>query len=106
MVLSAVFFRSLSFVTCMGCMSFVLLGLMYFVVDIKEWWGGQPFIYPGMNSIFVYVGNSLLGFYFPFSWEMRFQDSHWEQLFQNIWATALWVFIAYLLYRKKFFLKI
>ncbi len=39
-------FRSLSFVTCMGCMSFVLLGLMYFVVDIKEWWGGQPFIYP------------------------------------------------------------
>ncbi|XP_059422219.1 heparan-alpha-glucosaminide N-acetyltransferase [Carassius carassius] len=97
---------SLSFVTCMGCMSFVLLGLMYFVVDIKEWWAGQPFIYPGMNSIFVYVGHSLLGFYFPFSWEMRFQDSHWEQLFQNIWGTALWVFIAYLLYRKKLFLKI
>ncbi|XP_026080696.1 heparan-alpha-glucosaminide N-acetyltransferase [Carassius auratus] len=97
---------SLSFVTCMGCMSFVLLGLMYFVVDIKEWWGGQPFIYPGMNSIFVYVGHSLLGFYFPFSWEKRFQDSHWEQLFQNIWGTSLWVFIAYLLYRKRFFLKI
>lgn len=31
----------------MGCMSFVLLGMMYFVVDIKGWWGGQPFIYPG-----------------------------------------------------------
>jgi len=59
-----------------------------------------------MNSIFVYVGHSLLGFYFPFSWEMHFQDSHWEKLFQNIWGTALWVFIAYLLYRKKFFLKI
>ncbi|XP_048060881.1 heparan-alpha-glucosaminide N-acetyltransferase isoform X1 [Megalobrama amblycephala] len=97
---------SLSFVTCMGCLSFLLLGVMYFVVDVKEWWGGQPFIYPGMNSIFVYVGHSLLGFYFPFSWEMRFQDSHWEQLFQNMWGTALWVFIAYLLYRKKFFLKI
>ncbi len=63
-------------------------------------------LFAGMNSIFVYVGHSLLGFYFPFSWEMRFQDSHWEQLFQNIWGTALWVFIAYLLYRKKFFLKI
>ncbi|XP_050982366.1 heparan-alpha-glucosaminide N-acetyltransferase [Labeo rohita] len=97
---------SLSFVTCMGCMSFVLLGVMYFVIDVKEWWGGQPFIYPGMNSIFVYVGHSLLGFYFPFSWEMRFQDSHWEQLFQNMWGTALWLFIAYLLYRKQFFLKI
>uniref|UniRef100_W5KB49 Si:dkey-192p21.6 n=1 Tax=Astyanax mexicanus TaxID=7994 RepID=W5KB49_ASTMX len=97
---------SLSYVACMGCMSFVLLGVMYFVVDIKGWWGGQPFIYPGMNSIFVYVGHSLLGFYFPFSWEMRFQDSHWEQLFQSLWGTALWILVAYLLYRKQFFLKI
>ncbi|XP_034007920.1 heparan-alpha-glucosaminide N-acetyltransferase [Trematomus bernacchii] len=97
---------SLSFVLCMGSVSFLLLGGMYYVTDIKGWWGGQPFIYPGMNSIFVYVGHSLLGFYFPFSWEMRFQESHWEQLFQSLWGTALWVLIAYLLYRKKFFLKI
>ncbi|KAM3863205.1 heparan-alpha-glucosaminide N-acetyltransferase [Diretmus argenteus] len=97
---------SLSYVVCMGCFSFLLLGGMYFVMDIKGWWGGQPFIYPGMNSIFVYVGHSLLGFYFPFSWEMRVQDSHWERLFQGLWGTSLWVLIAYLLYRKKFFLKI
>ncbi|KAK5908162.1 hypothetical protein CgunFtcFv8_016243 [Champsocephalus gunnari] len=97
---------SLSFVLCMGSVSFLLLGGMYYVTDIKGWWGGQPFIYPGMNSIFVYVGHTLLGFYFPFSWEMRFQESHWEQLFQSLWGTALWVLIAYLLYRKKFFLKI
>nr|XP_046258504.1 heparan-alpha-glucosaminide N-acetyltransferase [Scatophagus argus] len=97
---------SLSYVMCMGCFSFLLLGSMYFVTDIKGWWDGQPFIYPGMNSIFVYVGHSILGFYFPFSWEMRFQESHWEWLFQSLWGTALWVLIAYLLYRKKFFLKI
>ncbi|XP_029525716.1 heparan-alpha-glucosaminide N-acetyltransferase isoform X4 [Oncorhynchus nerka] len=97
---------SLSYITCMGCFSFLLLGVMYFVMDIKGWWGGQPFIYPGMNSIFVYVGHSLLGSYFPFSWEMRFVDSHWEKLFQSLWATSLWVLIAFLLYRKKFFLKI
>uniref|UniRef100_A0A4W4GH23 Uncharacterized protein n=1 Tax=Electrophorus electricus TaxID=8005 RepID=A0A4W4GH23_ELEEL len=98
--------RSLSYVACMGCTSFVLLGVMYFAVDIKEWWGGQPFIYLGMNSILVYVGHSLLGFYFPFSWEMRYQDSHWEKLIQSLWGTVLWLFIAYLLYRKRFFLKI
>ncbi|XP_034464267.1 heparan-alpha-glucosaminide N-acetyltransferase [Hippoglossus hippoglossus] len=97
---------SLSYVTCLGCFSFLLLAAMYFVSDIKGWWGGQPFIYPGMNSIFVYVGHSLLGFYFPFSWEMHFQQSHWEWLFQSLWGTALWVLIAYLLYRKNFFLKI
>lgn len=60
----------------------------------------------GMNSILVYVGHSLLGFYFPFSWEIRFQESHWELLLQNLWGTALWVLVSYLLYRKKLFLKI
>ena len=39
--------RSLSFVTCTGCFSFLLLGAMHFIMDIKGWWGGQPFIYPG-----------------------------------------------------------
>ncbi|XP_068182833.1 heparan-alpha-glucosaminide N-acetyltransferase [Antennarius striatus] len=97
---------SLSYVACMGCFSFLLLGVMFFVIDVKDWWAGQPFVYPGMNSIFVYVGHSLLGFYFPFNWEMRFQDSHWEWLFQSLWGTALWVLISYLLFRKSFFLKI
>ncbi|XP_062376297.1 heparan-alpha-glucosaminide N-acetyltransferase [Sardina pilchardus] len=97
---------SLSYVTCMGFTSFLLFGLMYFIIDVRGWWGGQPFIYPGMNSIFVYVGHSLLGFYFPFSWEMRYQDGHWEGLFRSLWGTFLWVLIAYFLYRKKFFLKI
>ncbi|KAM9847492.1 heparan-alpha-glucosaminide N-acetyltransferase [Aulostomus maculatus] len=97
---------SLSYVACMGCFSFLLLGAMYVVSDIKGWWDGQPFIYPGMNSIFVYVGHSLLGFYFPFSWELSHQESHWELLLQSLWGTTLWLIIAYLLYRKKFFLKI
>ncbi|XP_015236081.1 PREDICTED: heparan-alpha-glucosaminide N-acetyltransferase-like, partial [Cyprinodon variegatus] len=97
---------SLSYVMTMGCFSFLLLGGMFYVIDVKGWWQGQPFIYPGMNSIFVYVGHSLLGFYFPFSWEMRFQESHWELLLQNMWGTALWLLVSYLLYRKKFFLKI
>nr|XP_040033706.1 heparan-alpha-glucosaminide N-acetyltransferase [Gasterosteus aculeatus aculeatus] len=97
---------SLSFVLCAGCSSFLLLGAMYFVIDVKGWWGGQPFIYPGMNSIFVYVGHTMLGYYFPFSWEMRFTENHWEWLFQGLWGTSLWVLTAYLLYRKKFFLKI
>ncbi|KAM6956265.1 heparan-alpha-glucosaminide N-acetyltransferase [Aplochiton taeniatus] len=97
---------SLSFVMCGGSVSFLGLGFMYFIIDVKGWWSGLPFIYPGMNSIFVYAGHTLLGFYFPFSWEMRYQDSHWEYLFQGLWATSLWVLISYQLYRKKFFLKI
>ncbi|KAG5831017.1 hypothetical protein ANANG_G00299400 [Anguilla anguilla] len=97
---------SLSYVTCMGSSSFLLLALLYFLIDVKGWWAGQPFIYPGMNSIFVYVGHSLLGPYFPFSWEMKFTGDHWEALFRSLWGTSLWICIAYLLYRKSFFLKI
>lgn len=41
------FFRSLSYVTCMGCFSFLLLGAIYFVPDVKCWWAGKPFIFPG-----------------------------------------------------------
>lgn len=197
LLLLTVCFRSLSYVTCMGCFSFLLLAGIYLVTDMKGWWAGQPFLYPGtvysltkgssdcswselkheintdymfsiqfpyggkmqgnaictcilsilfwlllfavwniwiiavylegflcsqpgnmivdnvslcwpsgMNSILVYVGHSLLGFYFPFSWMMRFQESHWEWLFQSLFGTALWLLISYLLYRKKFFLKI
>ncbi|KAM8859246.1 heparan-alpha-glucosaminide N-acetyltransferase isoform 2-T2 [Spinachia spinachia] len=97
---------SLSFVLCAGCSSFLLLAGLYLVIDVKGWWGGQPFIYPGMNSILVYVGHTMLGYYFPFSWEMRYQENHWEWLFQSLWATSLWVLATYMLYRKKFFLKI
>ncbi|XP_069467701.1 heparan-alpha-glucosaminide N-acetyltransferase-like [Ambystoma mexicanum] len=97
---------SLSFVTTLGCFSFVVLGLMFYVIDVKHWWGGQPFIFPGMNSIFVYVGHSLLGSYFPFNWEMKSWTSHTEPLSQDLLGTSIWVFVAYLLFRKKFFLKI
>ncbi|XP_053168793.1 heparan-alpha-glucosaminide N-acetyltransferase-like isoform X1 [Hemicordylus capensis] len=97
---------SLSFVTTLSCFAFVLLGIMFYVVDVKNWWGGQPFIFPGMNSIFIYVGVMLLGSYFPFTWEMKVPTSHAELLFQDLFGTSLWVFIAYLLYRKKVFFKI
>ncbi|XP_054840185.1 heparan-alpha-glucosaminide N-acetyltransferase-like [Eublepharis macularius] len=97
---------SLSYVTTLSSFSFVLLGIMFYVLDVKNWWGGQPFIFPGMNSIFVYVGHSLLGSFFPFSWELKFPASHAEPLFQNLLGTSIWVFLAYLLYKKKFFLKI
>ncbi|XP_018411417.1 PREDICTED: heparan-alpha-glucosaminide N-acetyltransferase-like [Nanorana parkeri] len=97
---------SLSFVITLSCFSFLLLGLMFYVIDVRHWWGGQPFIYPGMNSIFVYVGHSLLAMYFPFNWEVKNWTSHYELLAQDLLGTSIWVFVAYLLYRQKFFLKI
>ncbi|XP_037621339.1 heparan-alpha-glucosaminide N-acetyltransferase [Sebastes umbrosus] len=97
---------SLSYVTTLACFAYVLLVLVYFTVDVKKWWSGAPFYYPGMNSILVYVGHEVFEEYFPFRWRMADSQSHAEHLTQNLVATSCWVFISYMLYRRKIFWKI
>uniref|UniRef100_A0A8C1XUR1 Heparan-alpha-glucosaminide N-acetyltransferase n=1 Tax=Cyprinus carpio TaxID=7962 RepID=A0A8C1XUR1_CYPCA len=97
---------SLSYVTTLSCFAFVALVVFYYLVDVKKWWSGAPFFYPGMNSILVYVGHEVFEEYFPFRWKMANSQSHAEHLAQNLVATSIWVIIAYLLYRKKIFWKI
>ncbi|KAF7664073.1 hypothetical protein LDENG_00190400 [Lucifuga dentata] len=79
---------SLSYVTTLACFAFVLLSLVYYMVDVKEWWSGAPFYYAGMNSILVYVGHEVFEEYFPFCWRMTNSQSHAEHLIQNIVATS------------------
>ncbi|KFR10450.1 Heparan-alpha-glucosaminide N-acetyltransferase, partial [Opisthocomus hoazin] len=97
---------SISYVTTMSCFAFILLLLIYYLVDVKRLWSGAPFFYPGMNSILVYIGHEVLENYFPFKWKMRDSQSHAEHLTQNLTATTLWVIISYLLYRRRIFWKI
>uniref|UniRef100_I3JQL1 Heparan-alpha-glucosaminide N-acetyltransferase n=1 Tax=Oreochromis niloticus TaxID=8128 RepID=I3JQL1_ORENI len=97
---------SLSYVTTLACFAFVLLMLVYYIVDVNKWWSGAPFYYPGMNSILVYVGHEVFEDYFPFRWRMSNSQSHAEHLIQNLVATSCWVIISYLLYKKKIFWKI
>ncbi|XP_060720711.1 heparan-alpha-glucosaminide N-acetyltransferase isoform X1 [Tachysurus vachellii] len=97
---------SLSYVTTLSCFAFLLLMLCYYTVDVRRWWSGAPFFYPGMNSILVYVGHEVFEGYFPFRWKMWNSQSHAEHLTQNLLATCVWVLISYILYRKKIFWKI
>jgi heparan-alpha-glucosaminide N-acetyltransferase len=59
-----------------------------------------------MNSILLYVGHGILYNNFPFSWKMDKYGTHAEKLAMNLIGTALWVYISYYLFQKKFFLKI
>ncbi|NXX44946.1 HGNAT acetyltransferase, partial [Tricholaema leucomelas] len=97
---------SISYVTTTSCFAFILLSLMYYLVDVKKLWSGAPFFYPGMNSILVYIGHEVFENYFPFKWRMQDTQSHAEHLTQNLTATTLWVIISYLLYRRRIFWKI
>ncbi|XP_064306890.1 heparan-alpha-glucosaminide N-acetyltransferase [Phalacrocorax carbo] len=97
---------SISYVTTMSCFAFILLLLIYYLVDVKRLWSGAPFFYPGMNSILIYIGHEVFENYFPFKWKMQDSQSHAEHLTQNLTATTLWVIISYLLYRRRIFWKI
>ncbi|XP_041068164.1 heparan-alpha-glucosaminide N-acetyltransferase isoform X3 [Carcharodon carcharias] len=97
---------SISYVTTLSSFAYVLLLLIYFMVDVKKYWTGAPFFYPGMNSILLYIGHEVFEHYFPFRWKMLNDYSHGEHLTQNLLATTIWVFISYILYRKKIFWKI
>uniref|UniRef100_A0A8C8S559 Heparan-alpha-glucosaminide N-acetyltransferase n=1 Tax=Pelusios castaneus TaxID=367368 RepID=A0A8C8S559_9SAUR len=97
---------SVSYVTTLSCFAFMLLLLIYYLVDVKRLWSGAPFFYPGMNSILVYTGHEIFENYFPFKWKMKDNQSHGEHLAQSLVATSIWVIISYLLYRKRMFWKI
>ncbi|XP_026927488.2 heparan-alpha-glucosaminide N-acetyltransferase isoform X3 [Acinonyx jubatus] len=97
---------SISYVTTLSSFAFFILLILYPIVDVKGLWTGTPFFYPGMNSILVYVGHEVFENYFPFQWKLGDNQSHKEHLTQNIVASALWVLIAYILYKKKVFWKI
>ncbi|XP_029179272.2 heparan-alpha-glucosaminide N-acetyltransferase-like [Acropora millepora] len=97
---------SVSFIFATGGMAFMLLTFCYLLVDVLGWWSGAPFVFPGMNSILVYVGSEILSKYFPFSWKVNGHVQHGELLAMNITGTTVWILISYYLYYIKFFVKI
>ncbi|KJE91841.1 hgsnat protein [Capsaspora owczarzaki ATCC 30864] len=97
---------SLSFVLIMAGLGYLMLASCYIIVDVRKLWDGAPFIYPGMNSIFVYMGSELFFYYFPFTYANEVENTHGALLFMHLTATALWILIAYLMYRKKVFISV
>ena len=45
-----VYFRSVSFILALSSMAFLLLGFCYVVIDVKRYWSGAPFFYPGKHK--------------------------------------------------------
>ncbi|CAL4182162.1 unnamed protein product, partial [Meganyctiphanes norvegica] len=96
---------SLSFVLVMSSFAFILLILLYKVIDEWNWWSGYPFRYAGMNSILLYVGHEMCNGLFPWFWS-PVGDYHLNHLIMNAWGTSLWICTAYLCHRNKFYLSI
>ncbi|KAG7173292.1 Heparan-alpha-glucosaminide N-acetyltransferase-like 2 [Homarus americanus] len=96
---------SLSFVLTTACFAFLLLSFLYLVIDKWKWWSGNPFRYPGMNAILLYVGHEVCNGLFPWFWE-PVKQYHAYFLLMNLWGTSIWVIVAYLCHRRKLYISV
>ncbi|KAK9887111.1 hypothetical protein WA026_020558 [Henosepilachna vigintioctopunctata] len=96
---------SLSFVLVLSGLAFYIETFLFLVVDIYKKWGGRPLFYPGMNSIFLYVGHEIFKNTFPFGWR-PVDITHGTYLFMNLWGTFLWVAISIFMYKHNIFFSI
>ncbi|VEN51452.1 unnamed protein product, partial [Callosobruchus maculatus] len=101
---------SLSFVLVTSSFAFAFLSFCYVLVDYKKFCTGKPFLFAGMNSIFLYIGHEVLDSHFPFRWYLHngysedHRHTHFNALLSDTWGVAFWLFVAYYLYKIKFFL--
>jgi len=97
---------SISFVLITSCFAFALLSLLYILIDMKQWWKGQPFFYAGMNSILLYCGHQVGWQIFPFHWIIGDMRTHMARLPEALWGAGLWMVVSFVLYRKKVFVTV
>ncbi|ELT89271.1 hypothetical protein CAPTEDRAFT_227545 [Capitella teleta] len=87
---------SLSFVLGLASMAFVLLAVFYLLIDVHGLWSGAPFLYPGMNSIAVYVSHIVFQRDFPVSWKT--DNSHASLMALHLWGVTIWVTMAFVMH--------
>jgi heparan-alpha-glucosaminide N-acetyltransferase len=97
---------SFSFICLTSASACVAISLLYYLVDVARVWpNGQPFHYPGMNSILLYIGHELTSQMLPWSFNVD-ETSHVGPLARNLVATTLWFVISVRLAQNNFFLTV
>ncbi|XP_012553482.2 heparan-alpha-glucosaminide N-acetyltransferase isoform X1 [Hydra vulgaris] len=89
---------SLSFVMATSATSFLLFSFCYILCDIFHVWNGSPFFFCGVNSMFIYIGHSLVSF--NIYWNEQ-DVTHISSLVVATFGTSIWVTSAFWLHLKK-----
>lgn len=99
---------SLSYVTVTASLAFLLLSLIYYLVDVRDIGGDfwTIFLYPGLNAIVLYVGHSIFHSMWPFHFSFDVMNTHFILLLENLYTVTIWILISHYLYHKKIFLSI
>jgi heparan-alpha-glucosaminide N-acetyltransferase len=97
---------SFSFITVTSSLACFALSILYFTIDVQKWWShGQPFNHPGTNAILLYVGHSMTGYLFPWSFKVN-EESHAGPLGVTLTGVTLWFITSVILARNKIFLTV
>ena len=102
---------SSSFIMLTGGMSFLAIGLFYWLIDIlnfQRW--AFFFTVIGMNSLTIYMGYRFIDFGYTsrllFSGLYMYSHEKWHPIFESLGALGLvWIFL-YILYRLKIYVKV
>ncbi|XP_060807203.1 heparan-alpha-glucosaminide N-acetyltransferase [Amyelois transitella] len=94
---------SLSYCLVTAGMAFFIQAVLYFVVDLKNRWGGRPLYYAGQNALFLYVGSELLKHHFPLMWHIS-APTHAQLLATHAAAMLIWLAVGIALHRKRIFI--
>jgi predicted acyltransferase len=104
-----------SFVLCVGGISLILLGLFYYIIDVRghrKW--AFFFTVIGMNSILIYLSGHFINWQYMTNGFFRWLVELSARAFGDPWSLVVfaicllavkWVFL-YILYRKKIFLRV
>ncbi|CAF3886709.1 unnamed protein product [Rotaria sp. Silwood1] len=95
---------SLTFVFILASLAFMILTILYLVVDVRQWFTGAPFLWLGMNSIVIYICHGRFGGSFPVQFEVN--NTHAEQIAMHLYGAIFWSFVAGCMYYKKIFIAI
>ncbi|CAF0885010.1 unnamed protein product [Adineta ricciae] len=95
---------SLSFIFVLAGLAFIILTVLYLLVDVKQWFTGEPWLWLGMNSIVLYVGHEICSRGFPIQFQV--DNTHKELLAVHAYGVLCWIIIAGILYYKKIFIAI
>lgn len=97
---------SLSYVLITSAISLAVFTLTYLLIDVQQWWSGNPFRWAGMNSILMYFGHEIIQQMFPFRWRFGLMNTHFMLLLENSWHSGMWMVLAWYLHRKRLYLKV
>lgn len=92
-----------------SCFAFLVLTVFYFLIDYKSWWTGKPLFFAGMNAIVLYAGHEMTDGHLPVRFNYiddslySMRQTHFGSLMSDTWGAAVWLFISYIMFRKKVF---